>query len=448
MAKDRAGDKAIGKAVKELRAEAVGPAGGKMTQDDLAEAIGLRGKGRAVTVSRIETGAIPITAKRLESLARALAVPASEIELRAEAIRLRSIDKKSEAQAADAGIAGGIARGLLTVMAGSRAADNAERRRALEAKVAQRQRTTQDLFEPLRQAQVDVIDDVLVPLIDCANTIQRNDPLPPAVGESLDDFTLEQRLHLHKEQTAYQVANTLGTTALGAGAGALAGAGAATAVMSLVAASATASTGVAIGSLSGAAATSATLAWLGGGSLAAGGLGVAGGTLVLASIVALPAAIAGAGVLAYQGHKMREQARSESMQLDLAEASLDETDERLQRAWAWMRTERRLLAQLRKAGVKRLNLLQSDLAALPSPIILKDMDDAFQENFRCLSDITAVCVSILGLSIFAELDSEPNEFEDPDVRRAWIDLVLADAQNEAERLRPDTGHPVEWPSKK
>lgn len=57
---------------------------------------------------------------------------------------------------------------------------------------------------------------------------------------------------------------------------------------------ATASTGTAIAGLSGAAATNATLAWLGGGSLAAGGLGVAGGTAVLGGIVAAPVlAVAG-----------------------------------------------------------------------------------------------------------------------------------------------------------
>jgi len=52
---------------------------------------------------------------------------------------------------------------------------------------------------------------------------------------------------------------------------------------------ATASTGTAIGTLSGAAATNATLAWLGGGSLATGGLGIAGGTMLLGGIVAGPA---------------------------------------------------------------------------------------------------------------------------------------------------------------
>lgn len=51
----------------------------------------------------------------------------------------------------------------------------------------------------------------------------------------------------------------------------------------------TASTGTAIGSLSGAAATNATLAWFGGGSIAAGGLGVTGGAVVLTGGVALVA---------------------------------------------------------------------------------------------------------------------------------------------------------------
>ena len=52
---------------------------------------------------------------------------------------------------------------------------------------------------------------------------------------------------------------------------------------------ATASTGTAIASLSGVAATNATLAFFWGGSLAAGGLGMAGGTAVLGGLVAGPA---------------------------------------------------------------------------------------------------------------------------------------------------------------
>lgn len=77
--------------------------------------------------------------------------------------------------------------------------------------------------------------------------------------------------------------------ALGIGAGGLAaGAGAALVSYAAVGAFASAGTGAAIAGLSGAAATNATLAWLGGGTLAAGGLGVAGGMCVLGGMVAAP----------------------------------------------------------------------------------------------------------------------------------------------------------------
>ena len=57
----------------------------------------------------------------------------------------------------------------------------------------------------------------------------------------------------------------------------------------LVGAYGAASTGTAISGLTGAAAFNATLAWFGGGSIAAGGAGMAGGAAVLGGIVAVPA---------------------------------------------------------------------------------------------------------------------------------------------------------------
>lgn len=72
---------------------------------------------------------------------------------------------------------------------------------------------------------------------------------------------------------------------VGAGAGAMVAFGAYSGTMLL----ASASTGTAISALSGVAATNATLAWLGGGSLAAGGMGMAGGMMVLGAAVAGPA---------------------------------------------------------------------------------------------------------------------------------------------------------------
>lgn len=78
----------------------------------------------------------------------------------------------------------------------------------------------------------------------------------------------------------------------GVGTGALLGWGTYGGVMAL----GSASTGAAIAGLSGAAATNATLAWLGGGAIAAGGGGMALGTMVLGGIVAGPALLVAGGI--------------------------------------------------------------------------------------------------------------------------------------------------------
>ena len=73
---------------------------------------------------------------------------------------------------------------------------------------------------------------------------------------------------------------------------------------------AAASTGTAIASLSGAAATNATLAFFGGGSLAAGSLGMAGGTMVLGGLVAGPALMVMGFVAGSAADKELEKART------------------------------------------------------------------------------------------------------------------------------------------
>ncbi len=75
---------------------------------------------------------------------------------------------------------------------------------------------------------------------------------------------------------------------LGVGGGALAGALTAFGAYNGTMMFATASTGAAISSFGGIAATNATLAWLGGGTLATGGMGMAGGVLALQALTAGP----------------------------------------------------------------------------------------------------------------------------------------------------------------
>lgn len=77
-------------------------------------------------------------------------------------------------------------------------------------------------------------------------------------------------------------------SAINVGAGSIAGGSLAIGSWALVTALGSASTGAAISGLSGVAATNATLAWFGGGALAAGGAGMAGGTAVLGGLFAIP----------------------------------------------------------------------------------------------------------------------------------------------------------------
>jgi hypothetical protein len=94
---------------------------------------------------------------------------------------------------------------------------------------------------------------------------------------------------------------SLGTTAVAGSVAAAAVAGVPTAVTSAVTALASTSSGVAISSLHGAAAYNATMAWLGGGSLAVGGSGMAGGALALTTITYATAgfaALAAGGIVA------------------------------------------------------------------------------------------------------------------------------------------------------
>lgn len=80
----------------------------------------------------------------------------------------------------------------------------------------------------------------------------------------------------------------------------------------------TASTGTAISTLSGVTATNATLAWLGGGSLAAGGFGMAGGMVILGGVVAAPVLAVGGMMIASKAEAAKNEAWANYDKAELA----------------------------------------------------------------------------------------------------------------------------------
>lgn len=109
---------------------------------------------------------------------------------------------------------------------------------------------------------------------------------------------------------------------LGVGGALTSGALTAAGVYGLVGLLGAASTGTAIASLSGVAATNATLAWLGGGALAAGGGGMAAGTAVLGGVVVGPALLVSGFFAQAKASKVETEVESHLKEMAVAEAKM------------------------------------------------------------------------------------------------------------------------------
>ena len=138
------------------------------------------------------------------------------------------------------------------------------------------------------------------------------------------DRDLEQQLKITPQQLArWESASVQASEVLGGlYSSGVAGASTAAGVYGLVSTLGTASTGTAIGTLSGAAAKSATLAWLGGGSLAAGGGGVAAGTMVLGGLIAGPAVLVTGFFANSKAEKVETEVAEKIAEMDVAEAQI------------------------------------------------------------------------------------------------------------------------------
>ncbi|HCE2428472.1 TPA: hypothetical protein NGU10_000886 [Vibrio parahaemolyticus] len=138
-------------------------------------------------------------------------------------------------------------------------------------------------------------------------------------GKEMEDLTLADFDDHALEEMKNEV-SMLSSSALGIGSGALGGGMAAFGAYSGTMILASAGTGTAIGSLSGAAATNATMAWLGGGTLASGGFGMAGGAVVLGTLAAGPALLIFGSVLGAKAESKLNSARANLEQANTFEA--------------------------------------------------------------------------------------------------------------------------------
>jgi hypothetical protein len=198
-----------------------------------------------------------------------------------------------------------------------------------------KRKKTNSHLEKLGELKIFTLQNLLIKFVNTYSKIKNVD--------FKHNLNLDQDLNINKkdilniEDTVVKMQEVLGGGIAALGSGALAGFGALGGVGML----ASASTGTAISTLSGAAATNATLAWLGGGSLAAGGLGIGGGMMVLGGIVTIPV-LAVAGFVAaskaeeakHTAYKNHEKAKAAVEEMDTAGIVLNgiykRTDETMQ----------------------------------------------------------------------------------------------------------------------
>ncbi len=208
----------------------------------------------------------------------------------------------------------------------------------------------------------------------------------------LGKLHIDQQDFAEMKNLCHFAASLAGGSVAGTAAGALTAMGAYGAAQLF----ASASTGTAIAALGGAAASNATLAFFGGGSLAAGGLGMAGGAVVLGGLVAGPALLV-LGLVA--GGAAKEN-------LDRAKTNHAEARQLVEQ----LDTASKQCEAIRRRTYMFYNLLaRLDTYFLPCIYKMEDIVKAEGEDYSRFSapskKVIASCVSI-AVSIKAVLDTQ------------------------------------------
>ena len=143
----------------------------------------------------------------------------------------------------------------------------------------------------------------------------------------------------------------------------------------------TASTGTALSALSGAALENALLAWFGGGSLAAGGLGVAGGAFVLGGIVAGPAICIAGFTLNKQAEKALTEAKEYEKEVQKAIAQMTVFEKNLKIVEQKVEEELQVLPRLRGYFLREMELTEKYFNLARSEIMFRSLRKKAEKEF-------------------------------------------------------------------
>ena len=187
------------------------------------------------------------------------------------------------------------------------------------------------------------------------------------------------------------LANIAASTAGAAAGGGAVGAGVAAGAYAAAASFGTAGTGAAISGLTGIAARNATLAWLGGGTLASGGGGMAAGVAALAGIALAPLALVPAVVMGLRARRQINAIKDAIDNMDVSEADIKKHEAEL--------TAVKARANEMFQAVEELDQALKDILRTASPDVVEEVHQVYLAA-KALADLL-------------DLDSEPPQLPPP-----------------------------------
>jgi transcriptional regulator with XRE-family HTH domain len=380
---------AMGLVIREHRQAQTPP----MTQEELAKRAEY-GKGGAVSISRIEHGLISPSEHRLTAVALAL--------------RLTPEQLKQEAK----DLTGSLAnqRGQRPVKLREQVAETKRRHAKINDNVAERSRITQELGEAFNKVHDDARDKFFMTFVELAESIS-GAPGPEKPDEQEVESRSEIPAAIHVEAMSAGIASAIRGAAAGGAVGAAAGGAAAYGAFTAVAMFGTASTGTAISTLSGVAASNATLAFLGGGTLAAGGAGMAGGALLLTGMVFAPvAALAAAGFIVLKQRRSKKEEERLRTEIEAAEKALDQSQQGFNVMIDVLDRATEIMEYVSVHGTHSLGKWRENLP--PEPRDWEALGHDGQERYKEFLTLAGCLLAVSSINISALLTAMPDSLRE------------------------------------